>query len=143
MRHSNKAETLKSPFCLTQIKSCLSLCSLRGAAGHHEVSPQPPLSVLSQPRDRTRSSYVLPSRPFPIFIALLWTLSNHSMSFYCGAQSCPWCWRLEAAQRRAQQDKLFPLPAGSVGLTHHPGYGRPFGLPGHTAVHAVVLHFFY
>lgn len=40
MRHSNKAETLKSPFCLTQIKSCLSLCSLWGAAGHHEVSPQ-------------------------------------------------------------------------------------------------------
>lgn len=82
MRHSNKAETLKSPFCLTQIKSCLPLCSLRGAAGHHKVSTQPPLSVLSQPRDRTRSSYVLPSRPFPIFIALPWTLSNSFMSTY-------------------------------------------------------------
>uniref|UniRef100_A0A8C3C107 Ig-like domain-containing protein n=1 Tax=Cairina moschata TaxID=8855 RepID=A0A8C3C107_CAIMO len=48
-----------------------------GSAGHGE------------PSTLSRSSCVFPSRPFTIFIALLWALSSSLMSFlYCGAQNC-------------------------------------------------------
>uniref|UniRef100_A0A8B9T4B1 Calmodulin-binding domain-containing protein n=1 Tax=Anas platyrhynchos TaxID=8839 RepID=A0A8B9T4B1_ANAPL len=50
-------------------------------------SPLSLFSRLNKPSDLSHSSYVFPSRPFTIFVALLWTLSNSFTSFlYCGAQ---------------------------------------------------------
>ena len=43
---------------------------------------------LNSPRNLSCSSYFLPSRPFTIFTAFLWTFCNSLMSSYCGAQTC-------------------------------------------------------
>ena len=48
-------------------------------------SPQwglPSVSRLNKPRDFSHSSRVLPSKPFTIFVTLLWTLSNSFMFFF-------------------------------------------------------------
>jgi len=45
-----------------------------GAVGLHEASPQLLCSGLNKPRALSCFSYILPSRPFTVFIALLWTL---------------------------------------------------------------------
>ena len=56
----------------------------------HEASPQPSSAFrFNKPRYLSCSSYVFPSRPFTIFVALLWILSNYFMSsLYCGTQKC-------------------------------------------------------
>jgi len=55
---------------------------------------RPPLSLLcsglNRPRDLSHSSCVFPSRPFTMFVALFWTLSDRFMSF-C-AQKCTQYW---------------------------------------------------
>jgi len=44
-----------------------------------------------QQRAELSSSHTLPSSPYPIFVALLWTLSNGLMSIsYHGTESCAW-----------------------------------------------------
>ena len=97
---SHRAELSAAP--LLPVRSC----------SRHRASPQLLCSGLSKPRDHNCSSYTCPSRPIPIFTAILWKLSNIFMSFMSSAGG-------EAAQHRAQQDSPFPLPAGSVGLMHH------------------------
>ncbi|GAB0194069.1 myocardial zonula adherens protein [Grus japonensis] len=109
------------------------------AVGHDEVSPQSPLSRLNKPRDFSLSSYVFPSRPFAIFVALLWTLSNSFMSLYCGAQNCMQYSRLRltvppdegsqpeqgAKEPERKKNELYHVPNGmSPGkLSHGMVYG--------------------
>jgi len=70
-------------------------------------------------------------RPFPISIALLWTVSHNFMSFpYCGAQNCTQCWRWGCtAEQRGQPS---PCPAAVLGPVPIRGQ-LSFLLPGHTA----------
>ena len=50
--------------------------------------PSATLDLTNKPNDFNCSSYDLPSRPFPFFVALLWMLSNSFMSFlYCGVHN--------------------------------------------------------
>ena len=90
----------------------------------------PPLSllcsVLNKPRDLSHSSHTLPSRPFTNFAALLWMISNSSMSFsYYGTQPAPSA-RGEAGPGRAQRHNPCPLPAGSAGPAAPRGMVGPF-----------------
>ena len=48
--------------------------ALRSPCSHHEASPQLLCSSRGTPRDLSCSSYILPSRPFTTFVALLCTL---------------------------------------------------------------------
>ena len=55
----------------------------------HEASLSLLCSGPNKPRGLSCSSYLLPFKPFTIFAALLWTLSNSFTSFlYCSAQTC-------------------------------------------------------
>ena len=67
-------------------------------------------SGLNKPRDLSHSSHTLPSRPFTVFTALLWTLSNSSMSFSYFAFNLTPMLKVRSHQR-----------------------DNPFWLPGHTA----------
>ena len=69
---------------------------------HHEASPQPPLPWGEKPRELSCPSHILPSRPFPIFIALLWRLSvslcpSDTVSPH-GICRCCWRWGLGAGR---------------------------------------------
>jgi len=66
------------------------------SCSRHEASPQLLCSALSKPRELSCSSYILPSRPFTVFTALLLMPSNSLMSFlYCGAPNCLQCSKWE------------------------------------------------
>ena len=72
------------------------------SCGRHEASPQLLCSGLSKPRGLSHALY----RPFPIFVALLWMLSNSFMSFlHCGTQTAPSAGG-EAAQHRGGSPSL-------------------------------------
>ena len=81
---------------------------------------RPPLSLLcsglNKPRDLGCSSHTLPSRPFPIFVVLLWTVSNTFLSFlHCGTQPCTPCWRC-SCQWQLPSGRSGPgAPQGTVG----------------------------
>jgi len=51
------------------------------SCSRHQASPQLLCSVLSKPGVFSCSSSVLPSKPFTVFVALLWTLSLTVKSF--------------------------------------------------------------
>jgi len=77
-----------------------------------------PLSLLlsrpNGPSALSRSSYVFPSRPFTIFVALLWTLSNSLMFFlYCGAQNYSCVLLFPASCEHLKEKRL-----GNSFLTH-------------------------
>ncbi|KAK4810652.1 hypothetical protein QYF61_007389 [Mycteria americana] len=53
------------------------------------VAEEVGVAALNKPSDLSCSSQALPSRPFTILVALLWTHSNSLTSFlYCGTQNC-------------------------------------------------------
>jgi len=81
----------------------------------HQSFPRLLCSALSKHRAFRHSSHTLPSRPFPIFISLLWTLSHSFMSpWCCGTHTAPSAGgEARIAQSRAGQ--ALPLPAGSAG----------------------------
>ena len=88
------------------------------SCSHHEASPQLLCSALSQPRDLSHSSYILPSGLYTSFIALLWRLSNSFMSFsYCGTQTCTQC-RRWGCTVQSREINPFPYPAAVLGLEH-------------------------
>lgn len=67
------------------ISACPSAPPGGEAVEHHEVSAQ----SLLWTEDFSCSSYVFPSGPYAIFVAILWTLSNSFMSFsYWGDPNC-------------------------------------------------------
>lgn len=62
-----------------------------------KITVRSPLSLFwADLSDLSCSSYGFPSRPFHLFVALLWVFSNSFISIsYCGAQNCTqhsrWC----------------------------------------------------
>lgn len=59
------------------------------AVGHHEASLQSPILWAEKPSDSSCFSYVLTSRSFTVFVALLYSLSSSFMFFsYCSNQNC-------------------------------------------------------
>lgn len=84
---------------------------------------RPPLSILfsglDKPGDFSHSSYIIPSRPFTTFIALL----CNSFTFFscCGVQTCIQSLRWDStAQSMAGQS--FPSPTGSAGTDTQSGH---------------------
>ena len=73
------------------------------SCSRHEAFPQLLCSGLSKPRDLSRPSHTLSSRPFPIFTELPWMLSNRDKPRLARWQCWAWC---------------------------TPGFGRPFGCQG-------------
>jgi len=57
------------------------------SCSRHEASPQLLCSALRKP------SHPSQTKPFLIFVAVLWMLSNSFMSLNCAAQNCSQCWR--------------------------------------------------
>ena len=70
--------------------TCPSAPPCEEAVDDNEVSLSLSLSLLfsrlNRASDRSRSSYIFPSMPFTLFVALLWALSSSLLFFlYCGA----------------------------------------------------------
>ena len=111
---------------------------LEGTHSDHQVQPvashsttqNPTLFGLSTLEHLSRYSHPLPSRPFTMFIALLWTLPNHFMLFlHCGPKPTPSAGG-EATQHR--KDSLSPHLVAALGLGH-PRAWLVLWAPGHTA----------
>lgn len=71
-----------------EISACPSAPLMRKPQAAMRSSLSLLCSGLNNSKDLSCSSYILPSRPFTIFVALLWMLSSSLMSFYCGTQNC-------------------------------------------------------
>ena len=87
---------------------------------HSEITPQLSLLLAKKTSDFSHSSYILPSRLFNTFVALLLLLSHSFMSsFWCGAQTYIQCSRWgHTVQSR---EDSFPHSAGNAGSGSHQG----------------------
>ena len=74
---------------------------------------------LNRPRLLSLSSYLRCSRPFTIFVALHWTLSRRSMSFFgLGSSELDTVFQMWPHQSRVEVEDHLPRPDGHSPLMH-------------------------
>lgn len=88
---------------------------------HSEITHQLSLLLAEKASDFSRSSYVLLSRLFTIFVALLLVLSNSFMSFFrCNPQNLHT--ELELRPHSAEQRRFLLSPSWQCWVWCTPGY---------------------
>lgn len=103
-----------------EISACLSALPREEAVDHREVSPRSPLLRAETIQVTSAAPHTFPSRPFSIFVALLWMLSNTFRSFFlpCKEEKIP------ESQPGTPCDLLWVGPSNPGGLASSAGDGE-------------------
>lgn len=104
--------------CQCYQRAVVSVCPLLPSwesCGPPRGLPSILFSRPNKPRDHKRFSYIVPCRPFPIFITIFWMLSNGFMLFlHCSTKPAHGAWG-EVAPAQSRGEQPLPSPAGHVG----------------------------